>query len=106
MSYIPVSELLEQIKSVEGCEVTKRRIIGIFTATVGARFYNSKRDTVHPSHIQAATAALNAGNDRATAAKQLSERYGVSMQTAYNWLNEAINQRAKNNHKPTQENLL
>jgi len=106
MSYIPMSELLDQIKAIEGCETTKRKIIGIFSATAGARFYNSKRDTVHPQHIQAATAALNAGNDRATAAKQLCERYGISNQTAYNWINEAINQRAKNNHKPEQGSLL
>jgi hypothetical protein len=106
MSYIPMSELLAQIKAIEGCESTKRKIIGIFNATVGARFYNSRRDTVHQMHIQAATSALNAGSDRASAAKQLSERYNVSSQTAYNWINEAINQRAKNNHTPEQGSLL
>lgn len=84
-----------EVQRMEGCEVTKARMLELIKAQRGKVIRFTFRTLIKPEQVQRARQLIDAGNCTATVRDALICAYGCSRRHAYNLIQEALNQRHK-----------
>jgi hypothetical protein len=92
--YLSGSEFITKIKELNTTNEAKTVFINLLKKLAGCRIYLSSNAQT-PDERTAYILNLLQTKTRAEAVKIVKSRYGVSAQTAYNWVNAAINSRLK-----------
>ncbi len=93
--------LLNEIKAIEGCERTKRKIMAILHTQLGRRIYFAKGGPTKERQVSEALKLLNAGHDRTEARQAIEARFGLGRTAATEVVNAAIEAR-----RPVQQEVL
>jgi hypothetical protein len=90
--YLSGSEFITKIKELDCSEEARSVFINLLKKLAGCRIYLSSNAQT-PDERTAYILNLLQTKTRAEAVKIVKSRYGVSSQTAYVWINAAINSR-------------
>jgi len=81
--------LIQEILNLDGCPVTKRRVLDRIFARAGSTLYvpTTSKDREHRRKV---VRAIVSTYNRAEAVRVIAIRFGVSKRTARRWTNDVI----------------
>lgn len=82
-----IDELVSEIHRVNGCHLTKRRVLAILRRYVGERVYISERTLDNLDRRALLETLTHSGMERPALVSALAQRAHVSPSTARRWLN-------------------
>ena len=97
--------LLHELRAL-GDPIPQSRVLALLRSFTGQRIYFARNRLVKPEQVRLAGSLLAAGMCRADAARALVERLQIHQSTAYELLQEALNERAKPLNGHHQEDLF
>lgn len=88
-----IKDVLQEIEHLDVSDVAKEKVKDMLRRLAGERVFFTKAALVKPMQLSLATSLLNEGMPRAEVQKALSERLGLSQDTAYRRVLEALSKR-------------
>lgn len=81
---------LREIRRLDGCQATKRRVLAILRGLDGRRVRCSSRAITHADMVRAAAEMIRGGMSRREVRDAMMERFGISRESAYGLMREAL----------------
>ena len=82
--------IIDEINRIDGCDVTKLRVIAVLRSQVGRRIYFAKGVLSTPQQVAMAVSMLAAGMPRNAIRDALMTRLRVSRDVAYDLIRKAL----------------
>jgi len=83
-------KLLHEVRTLEGCPITKRRVLSVLRTMDGRRVRCSSRALTYAERVKAAVGMIKNGMARNEARDALMQRFGVSRESSYMLLRDAL----------------
>lgn len=86
--------LLLEVQRIQGCEATKAEFVRLLKGQAGKTIHFTHRVLTRPDQMARARQLL-ANNPVPVARDRLCAQYGISIMTAYRWIQQALTQRSQ-----------